>query len=981
MNDFVVKNGLIVSESVDISGSLAQGARVIASGIHSHAQGNNTLASGQFSHAEGWFTSASGLTSHAEGDTTIASGTGTHAEGYFTVATGQYSHAEGFFTSASGQYAHVEGERTRATNTAAHAEGYATFASGLYSHAEGAFTTASAIAAHAEGWSTTGSAPFSHAEGHFTSTLATGSHTEGDRTTALGNYSHAEGSGSVAFGAHSHAEGLLTIASGSFQSVVGRFNSASSTPLWILGDGLSISNRKNLIAAYRDNLTVSGALEVTGALSVFLAGRTEFEVSSAGTRIGNLQTDNHLITGSVGITGSTFSVFPGGVNPEFQVVGNGTRIGNLQTDVHLLTGSFGITGSLNVVGGGITSSLLGTATRAISASAADTIPTALLRGEVHVSISGSDVTGNGSAVAPYRGILNAIISGSVTYGAGNYNLYVHPGVYSANVNIPVNTPLTIIGVQNPKGTKAFISGTLTVPTPFSDQRDVTLSNLKIKEVFIRDSNFSADGCEITTLTDRSTNSFGTFSSSIDNSFIGYYDANSSYKPFVYVRNSVVSSSYVEQGAVEAVNTEFYDFGSQGVNGTFHSCKFVENDPITAYGSMILSNCSVLDTTGSLQSITTTTLGYANSFLNTVNSTYNNFTGSNYSIVNAQQITGSLYANFANIIYVSSGSGDDDNDGTYLRPKKTVAGALAIATSGTKIKVGPGIYRESAGLSFGNIALEGDYWNVTTNPSTGPQVYISGSLVVSNNGYNEISNIKFNIGTGTANAATIVTNNCIILGNTQFFNTGNTLHNNTRFVGTYSTAITGTTSSFNGCTFGNIITSAAHNSSYVFNNCSINAIPSMFFLATGSMLFNNTNIRSTGNVASFTLANGVSHSFVNSSFLNLNGTPAKITGAGWVTFDDFNFDLAGSSFTNQTNILSAFDTISARQFTGFSTSATISSAAVTWSVAHNLNTSTPFVQVYAGSQMMIPASVRSVNSSSVEITFATATAGTAIVMRP
>jgi hypothetical protein len=54
------------------------------------------------------------------------------------------------------------------------------------------------------------------------------------------------------------------------------------------------------------------------------------------------------------------------------------------------------------------------------------------------------------------------------------------------------------------------------------------------------------------------------------------------------------------------------------------------------------------------------------------------------------------------------------------------------------------------------------------------------------------------------------------------------------------------------------------------------------------------------------------------------------------------------------------------------------AATTWSIDHGLNTLTPIVQVYTGSQAMVPASIRSVNVNRTEITFATATAGTAIL---
>ena len=54
------------------------------------------------------------------------------------------------------------------------------------------------------------------------------------------------------------------------------------------------------------------------------------------------------------------------------------------------------------------------------------------------------------------------------------------------------------------------------------------------------------------------------------------------------------------------------------------------------------------------------------------------------------------------------------------------------------------------------------------------------------------------------------------------------------------------------------------------------------------------------------------------------------------------------------------------------------AALTWSIDHNLNTTSPIVQVYSGNQVMIPASIRSISVNRTEITFAAATAGRAII---
>jgi hypothetical protein len=66
------------------------------------------------------------------------------------------------------------------------------------------------------------------------------------------------------------------------------------------------------------------------------------------------------------------------------------------------------------------------------------------------------------------------------------------------------------------------------------------------------------------------------------------------------------------------------------------------------------------------------------------------------------------SSLTNIIWVDT-NGNDDNDGlTVLTPKKTIKAALAIATSGTEVKVSPGEYYEDNPLVFpeAEIALVG-----------------------------------------------------------------------------------------------------------------------------------------------------------------------------------------------------------------------------------------------------------------------------------
>jgi hypothetical protein len=235
-------------------GSFTNGKTVTATGSYSHAEGFNTIASGSYSHAEGASTVASGNNSHSEGSSTVASGGNSHAEGSGTSASGINSHAEGFQTKAAAINSHAEGDRTYAGFSSAHAEGSFTSASALYSHTEGERTLAISQAAHAEGFYTTASGNYSHAEG--------------SGSLSSGPYSHAEGEATVALGTGSHAEGLSTIASGSYQHVQGQYNlpSSNTNDLFIIGNGTSNVNRKNILTVSTSSVVVSGSILISGSI-------------------------------------------------------------------------------------------------------------------------------------------------------------------------------------------------------------------------------------------------------------------------------------------------------------------------------------------------------------------------------------------------------------------------------------------------------------------------------------------------------------------------------------------------------------------------------------------------------------------------------------------------------------------------------------------------------------------------------------------
>jgi hypothetical protein len=249
-------------------GSFTNGKTVTATGSYSHAEGLNTIASGSYSHAEGSSTVASGNNSHAEGSSTVASGNNSHAEGSSTVASGGNSHAEGSSTVASGNNSHAEGFITTAAAQGSHAEGERTYAGFLAAHAEGRFTSASQYASHAEGEFTITNGRAAHAEGFYTTASGNYSHAEGSGSVSSGPYSHAEGEATVALGIGSHAEGLNTIASGSYQHVQGQYNipSSNTNDLFIIGNGTSNVNRKNILTVSTSSVVVSGSILISGSI-------------------------------------------------------------------------------------------------------------------------------------------------------------------------------------------------------------------------------------------------------------------------------------------------------------------------------------------------------------------------------------------------------------------------------------------------------------------------------------------------------------------------------------------------------------------------------------------------------------------------------------------------------------------------------------------------------------------------------------------
>ncbi len=115
-----------------------------------------------------------------------------------------------------------------------------------------------------------------------------------------------QGNAVTASGQYSHAEGLGTVASGSYQHVQGQYNlSSSAQSAFIIGNGTSNSDRKNLVFASGSDFQVTGSLKITGS----------------NTTIGS-----STLTGSLRVTGSTSTVGPAAVTGSVIVSGSGVYL-------------------------------------------------------------------------------------------------------------------------------------------------------------------------------------------------------------------------------------------------------------------------------------------------------------------------------------------------------------------------------------------------------------------------------------------------------------------------------------------------------------------------------------------------------------------------------------------------------------------------------------------------------------------------------
>jgi hypothetical protein len=212
--------------------------------------------------------------------------------------------SNGLNTIASGSYSHAEGDNTEANGASSHAEGLRTIANGAASHAEGSYTTAIGN--------------YSHAEGSFTQANGDYSHAEGESTEANGYASHAEGAGTIALADYQHAQGMYNISS----AVSGAF---------ILGNGVGVLDRSNLIFAAGNTVQITGSLDVSGSITGSLQGTASYATTASFALNGGggaafPYTGSAIITGSLIVTGSITATtgFSGSFSGSF--FGNGAGL-------------------------------------------------------------------------------------------------------------------------------------------------------------------------------------------------------------------------------------------------------------------------------------------------------------------------------------------------------------------------------------------------------------------------------------------------------------------------------------------------------------------------------------------------------------------------------------------------------------------------------------------------------------------------------
>jgi hypothetical protein len=233
-----------------------------------------------------------------------------------------------------------------------------------------------------------------------------------------------------------------------------------SKQLYISGSNFSYEPQANTLNVPNLNGTASRATTASYASNADLLDGLNSTVFA--------QTGSNTFTGAQ-IISSSLTVFTGS-GIEFQVLATGVKIGNIITDAHAITGSVGVSGSVTATG--FTGPLTGTAsyaTQALNASTASYVVNAQTASYVLNAVSASFATSAlSSSFASTAGNANSV-SNAITNNTNNYILTATGGG-----SINGESTLTYDGSTLTVGGNANITGNLTVAGTASFYNQTTL---------------------------------------------------------------------------------------------------------------------------------------------------------------------------------------------------------------------------------------------------------------------------------------------------------------------------------------------------------------------------------------------------------------------------------------------------------------------------------------------------------------------------
>lgn len=219
---------------------IATGLGSIAAGTLSQAHGRMNLAAGQYGFVAGK-DNVVGYCAFATGENNRALGYNSRADGLGTIASGTASYAGGHNTKASGRRSFAFGHGAVAMGDASVAFGTSCEAIGDRAFVAGQATKASGNSAVAMGYECEARGDGAIALGSKNKSTAKFAVTAGRENSATANCSVALGYGCVANEA--------------VQVALGQWNKADASAMFMLGNGTSNSNRKNIFAVKKNGDT------------------------------------------------------------------------------------------------------------------------------------------------------------------------------------------------------------------------------------------------------------------------------------------------------------------------------------------------------------------------------------------------------------------------------------------------------------------------------------------------------------------------------------------------------------------------------------------------------------------------------------------------------------------------------------------------------------------------------------------------------